>query len=95
MDKGPQFWYHASDTAFEPGDVITPQNYTHAFATSDKSLAQEYGKHLHEVTPVDPEEAERSTMEDLEKWAIPVPENQGPKVIKKSKVGFRVVKRHG
>jgi hypothetical protein len=94
-ERGAQFWFHGSDVDFNDGDIITPQNYGHAFATTDHTLAKEYGKNVYRVTPVDPKEAADYTAEDNLKWVGPIPKTHGPDVIMKSQKGYRVVKKHG
>jgi hypothetical protein len=92
--RGAQFLYHASDTEFNPGDSITPQNYSHAFASSDRSVAEPYGKHVYEVEPIDRKEARARTSSQKKKWAngsIP----DWAKTVSYSVTGFRVIKRHG
>jgi hypothetical protein len=86
-----QFLYHASDKDFNLGDVVTPVNYNHAFATKDKSLAKEYGKNIYKVEPVDREEADSYTSEEAAKWVGDMPEDS--KSIVKSKKGFKVVSK--
>ena len=91
--RGAQFLYHASDTEFNPGDIIEPRNYRHAYASSDKSYAEVYGRHLYKVQPVDAEEAKNATAEEATKWGGPMPE--GAKSVVYSEKGYRVIKRHG
>ena len=84
-----QFLYHASNTDFTPGDVVRPVNYSHAFATKDKSFAKEYGKNVYKVEPVDHEEANSYTESDNSKWVGDMSEDA--KSVVKSQKGFKVI----
>jgi len=84
-----QFLYHASNNEFNSGDVVRPVNYSHAFATKDKSLAKEYGKNTYRVEPVDHEEADSYTSSESAKWVGDMPE--GAKSVVKSQKGFKII----
>ena len=80
--------YHASEHDFKEGDVVSPQNFSYAFATTDPSLANEYGSKVYEVFPVDEKDAYKTTREDLSSWKGK-PSEDIHSVIKAAK-GFKV-----
>jgi hypothetical protein len=53
--------FHASDTEFNPGDVITPRNHNHAYASIDPNHAGQWGKNIYKVEPVNPQEMHETT----------------------------------
>ena len=53
--------FHASDTEFNPGDVITPRNHNHAYASIDPNHAGQWGKNVYKVEPVNPQEMHETT----------------------------------
>lgn len=59
--------YHASDVDFKPGDVITPKNYSHAYASNDAEHARQWGKNVYSVEPVDAKEMAETTKNN-QKW---------------------------
>ena len=89
VEPSRQFLYHASDHAFNLGDIVNPVNYNHAYATSDKSLAKEYGKTVYKVEPIDKEESDSYTASEAAKWVGEMPEDS--KSVIKSKIGFKIL----
>ena len=65
VDKVRGKLYHASERGFNEGDIVSPQNFNYAFATTDPSLASEYGSNVYEVSPVDEKDAYKTTRERL------------------------------
>ena len=68
VDKVRGKLYHASEHDFKEGDVVSPQNFGYAFATTDPTLAKEYGSKVYEVSPVDEKDAYKTTREELSSW---------------------------
>jgi hypothetical protein len=61
QDNLSQQMFHASDTEFNPGDVITPRNHSHAYASIDPNHAGQWGKNIYKVEPVNPQEMHETT----------------------------------
>ena len=89
VEPSRQFLYHASNNDFNLGDVVKPVNYNHAFATTDKSLAKEYGKNIYRVEPVDKEESDAYTASQAAKWVGEMSEDS--KSVVNSQKGFKIV----
>jgi len=92
IEPGPQFLYHGTHVEFEPGDIVNPVSFRHAFATTRPDLAEEHGPNVYQVEPVDPEEAKAYTDKFNSEVRIPLSEDR--KATVKSQKGFRVIKRH-
>ena len=88
VDKVRGKLYHASDYPFQEGDIVSPRNFHYAFATTDPTLASEYGSNLYEVSPVDEKDAYKTTRNNLSEWKSK-PSEQNKSVIKATK-GFKV-----
>lgn len=83
--------FHGTHVDLKPGAIISPKNFNHAFATSDKTLAGEYGSNVYSVEPVNPQEAKDYTEADLAKWVGEIPADN--RSVVKSTKGFKVVGR--
>jgi hypothetical protein len=82
--------FHGTNAQLKPGDVVRPgKDFSHAFATSDSSLAKEYGSNIYKVAPLDSEEASEYTKAELAKWQSEPPADA--KTVVKSIKGFKVL----
>jgi hypothetical protein len=61
QDNLSQQLFHASDVEFRPGDVVTPRNHNHAYASIDPNHAGQWGKNVYKVEPVDAKEMHETT----------------------------------
>ena len=59
--------YHASDVDLNVGDVVTPKNYSHAYASNHAEHARQWGQNVYSVEPVDAEEMAETTKNN-QKW---------------------------
>jgi hypothetical protein len=74
----------------KPGDTVRPgRDFPHAFATTDATLAKEYGSNVYKVSPVDSKEAAEYTKAELAKWQSE-PSADAKSVVTSAK-GFRVI----
>ena len=89
VEPSRQFLYHASNNDFTSGDVVKPINYNHAFATTDESLAKEYGKNVYRVEPVDKEESDSYTASEAARWVGEMSKDAKSVVI--SQKGFKII----
>ena len=61
--------FHGTHAKLNPGDTVKPgSDFEHAFATTDSTLAKEYGPNVYKVSPVDSKEASEYTRAELAKW---------------------------
>lgn len=82
--------FHGTDASLKSGDVVRPgKDFPHAYATSDSSLAKEYGSNVYTVAPIDLKEAGEYTQQELAKWVGEPPTDA--KSVVKSKKGFKVL----
>ena len=88
VDKVRGKLYHASEHEFQEGDIVSPRNFHYAYATTDPTLASEYGSNLYEVSPVDEKDAYKTTRDDLSKWKSK-PSETTHTIIKATK-GFKI-----
>lgn len=81
--------FHGTAAKLKAGDIIRPGgDFQHAFATTDATLAKEYGANVYRVSPVDSKEASEYTKAELAKWESE-PSADAKSVVKSVK-GFRV-----
>lgn len=82
--------FHGTEATLKPGDTVKPgMDFEHAFATSDASLASQYGSKIYKVAPVDADEAHEYTKAELAKW-VGEP-TKDAKTVVKSRKGFTVL----
>jgi len=82
--------FHGTAVKLKSGDTIRPgRDFAHAFATTDATLAKEYGSNVYKVSPVDSKEASEYTKAELSKWESE-PSADAKSVVKSAK-GFRVI----
>lgn len=82
--------FHGSAAKLKAGDVVRPgRDFPHAFATTDATLAKEYGANIYKVSPVDSKEAAEYTKSELAKWQSE-PSADAKSVVKSVK-GFKVL----
>ena len=82
--------FHGTAATLKPGDTVRPgKDFPHAFATTDESLAKEYGANVYRVSPVDSKEAHEYTKAELAKWESE-PSADAKSVVKSVK-GFKVL----
>ena len=85
--------FHGTMATLKPGDTVTPgRNFAHSFATTDATLAKEYGSNIYKVSPVDSKEASEYTKAELAKWQSE-PSADAKSVVKSAK-GFKVLGEH-
>ena len=93
QDNLSQQLFHGTHVDLNPGETVKPgKDFGYAFATSDPTLAAEYGPKVYQVHPVDPEAAHKFTQDELSKW-VGEPSKDNKSVVK-SKQGFTVINRH-
>ena len=84
--------FHGTNAELSPGEIVKPgRDFAHAYATSDESLAREYGNIVYEVHPVDEKEAREYTQQELSQWVGEIPNHH--RAVVKSGIGFVVVNR--
>jgi len=82
--------FHGTMATLKPGDTVRPgRDFAHAFATTDATLAKEYGSNVYKVSPVDSKEAAEYTKAELAKWQSE-PSADAKSVVKSAK-GFKVL----
>ena len=85
-----QVLFHGTTASLKSGDTVTPgKDFPHAFATTDATLAKEYGSNVYKVSPVDSKEASEYTKAELAKWQSE-PSADAKSVVKSAK-GFKVL----
>jgi hypothetical protein len=89
-DNLSQTLFHGTAAQLKPGDTVRPgRDFSHAFATTDATLAKEYGSNVYKVSPVDNKEASEYTKAELAKWQSE-PSADAKSVVKSAK-GFKVL----
>ena len=89
-DNLSQALFHGTAAQLKPGDTVRPgRDFSHAFATTDATLAKEYGSNVYKVSPVDSKEASEYTKAELAKWQSE-PSADTKSVVKSAK-GFKVL----
>jgi hypothetical protein len=82
--------FHGTNAKLKPGDTVVPgSDFEHAFATTDSTLAKEYGSNVYKVSPVDSKEAIEYTKAELAKWQSE-PSTDAKSVVTSAK-GFKVL----
>ena len=76
--------YHGSSKRFKKDDLITPQNFSVAFAHRIPEAVGRFGRHTYAVEPIDPKEAKETTEKSI----------SNPIGVVESTKGFRVIGKH-